>query len=539
MSGGDAQDGYHGDTDDDEEPQLGYHGDTDDEEKPPPLEHVASDGSAHAIVWHTDLQQQKLRLTDGKPILSKLNAAELRGQLFARHAGLDGSAAVLRERLRPHFSSQPPNRNDALGEADSAESSSDEEIPIMLSDSEDEAPPRSAPLCNPPSSPLPLPLRSPPPSPPPSPSAAEPLPPEMLAVEEWLRAMLSENGADEMTASQLAERVCSDNSLAAPGDLQRLALDEARRAAAVRMISEVLHAELGGDKVELHRTLDGDLLALDGLELGEPTQRPPAEPNDAGSSSGPFGDQQPSCEWVSSLPPSFRSFVAGVERRPCEAYLYVKCSACPHPGLRSNNFMAHVKAQHPQQLLEAALQSELGLAKEAQETKTFAADAMRQLLEGDAALERDRATLKQAFTLLEQAAGVVEALQRQLAASSVSSGDEEVARLHAQMAMMKQELAAEEGVNTKLQGAVLQQAAQTVKLLPHLQRVRALWCAARMTPPLALRTVVETPWARASGLSPSVRSLAVTRRACTRPPSRRASSSSRQDARRSSFGTWP
>ena len=204
MSGGDAQDGYHGDTDDDEEPQLGYHGDTDDEEKPPPLEHVASDGSAHAIVWHTDLQQQKLRLTDGKPILSKLNAAELRGQLFARHAGLDGSAAVLRERLRPHFSSQPPNRNDALGEADSAESSSDEEIPIMLSDSEDEAPPRSAPLCNPPSSPLPLPLRSPPPSPPPSPSAAEPLPPEMLAVEEWLRAMLSENCADEMTASQLA-----------------------------------------------------------------------------------------------------------------------------------------------------------------------------------------------------------------------------------------------------------------------------------------------------------------------------------------------
>eukprot|EP00966_Prymnesium_polylepis_P273376 6315808-Prymnesium_polylepis.1 len=107
------------------------------------------------------------------------------------------------------------------------------------------------------------------------------------------------------------------------------------------------------------------------------------------------------------------------------------------------------------------------------------------------------------------------------------------------MAMMKQELAAEEGVNTKLQGAVLQQVAQTVKLLPHLQRVRALWCAARMTPPLALRTVVEAPWARASGLSPSVPSLAVTRRACTRPPSRRASSSSRQDARRSSFGTWP
>eukprot|EP00966_Prymnesium_polylepis_P011869 272548-Prymnesium_polylepis.1 len=84
----------------------------------------------------------------------------------------------------------------------------------------------------------------------------------MLAVEEWLRGMLSENGADEMTASQLAERVCSGNSLAAPGDLQRLALDEARRAAVVRMICEVLHAELGGDKVELQRTLDGDLLAL-------------------------------------------------------------------------------------------------------------------------------------------------------------------------------------------------------------------------------------------------------------------------------------
>eukprot|EP00966_Prymnesium_polylepis_P116191 2685900-Prymnesium_polylepis.1 len=123
------------------------HGDTDDEEEPPPVEHVASDGSAHPIVWHTDLQQQKLRLTDGKPRLSKLNAAELRGQLFARHADLDGSAAVLRERLRPHFSSQPPIRNDAPGEADSAEPSSDDEMPNMSSeDSEEEAPPRSAPL---------------------------------------------------------------------------------------------------------------------------------------------------------------------------------------------------------------------------------------------------------------------------------------------------------------------------------------------------------------------------------------------------------